>query len=265
VCTPSTYFCSGGNVHLCSSSGLSSTLYSTCTSTQYCQDAQCKDQVCTPNQPVCNGKIATTCNTDGSGYVSGGTDCGTQYCVGAACSDTVLIENFEDGDYNGWTTAGSYSVQAVTNTTAANGTAWSLRQTSSAFNWEGVYRTLPAVSPATISWWARAAQVNAMSTVLALHATTSTTTYLAIHTFDSNGQMMLQCATTITQPYAANTWYHVELRNINWTSRKFDYYVDGVASGIGLSFASTGSSLSRIDLWNPSNGATGYWDEIELK
>jgi hypothetical protein len=90
VCTPSTKFCSGTTVQQCSADGTSSSLYATCTASQYCDppSATCKPQICTPNQPACNVNVATTCNADGSGYAGPSTDCSltSQRCVSGACT-----------------------------------------------------------------------------------------------------------------------------------------------------------------------------------
>jgi hypothetical protein len=96
ACAPNAYYCNLGNVYHCSADGLSTTLYSTCTSTQYCDSstsvATCKAQVCTPGQPACNGTVATTCNANGSGYSGTGTDCAASslLCSSGACvAETV--------------------------------------------------------------------------------------------------------------------------------------------------------------------------------
>jgi hypothetical protein len=96
ACSPNAYYCNLGNVYHCSADGLSTTLYSTCTSTQYCDSsttvATCKAQICTPGQPACNGTVSTTCNAAGSGYTGTGTDCAAtgEVCSAGACvAETV--------------------------------------------------------------------------------------------------------------------------------------------------------------------------------
>src|SRR5260221_12324789 len=77
VCVPSSKSCDLGTVRQCSANGLSSSVYQTCSGSEYCDppSATCKPQICTPNQPACNGSVATTCNNNGSDYAAGGTDC----------------------------------------------------------------------------------------------------------------------------------------------------------------------------------------------
>lgn len=112
VCPPSTLFCDANTVQLCSADGLSSSLYQTCLSTQYCNasTSSCQNQICVPDQPACNGRIATTCNSTGSGYVAGGTDCEDtdEACVAgecAECNSNVLLLGDSD-------TTGNAAMQA---------------------------------------------------------------------------------------------------------------------------------------------------------
>jgi hypothetical protein len=77
VCTAGQRFCQSNAVRTCSAKGDSSSLYTSCSTSQYCDSATatCKALVCTPNQPGCNVNVATTCNSDGSAWVTGGIDC----------------------------------------------------------------------------------------------------------------------------------------------------------------------------------------------
>lgn len=63
-------------------------------------------------------------------------------------------------------------------------------------------------------------------------------------------------------PINANQWYHVEIQNINYTSRTMDVYLDGSLILTGWAFrSSTMSSVDRIHIYN-LNAATASFDEI---
>ena len=116
ACPPSMLFCDANTVQLCSADGLSSSLYQTCLTTQYCSadSAGCQNQICVPDQPACNGRIATTCNSTGSGYLSGGTNCEDtdEACVAgecAECNPNVLLLGDTD-------TTGNAAMQAALET-----------------------------------------------------------------------------------------------------------------------------------------------------
>jgi hypothetical protein len=81
----------------CAADGFSSSLVSTCATTDFCDPATatCKAQICSPGQPVCDGNEVATCNATGSGDTGTETDCtlnrmicGAGSCTSSA-SDTV--------------------------------------------------------------------------------------------------------------------------------------------------------------------------------
>jgi hypothetical protein len=270
VCTPSTNFCELGNVQRCAADGMSSTLWTTCTSSQYCDDetATCRARLCTPDAPACNGNVATTCNSLGSGYLAGGSDCGSLYCVSGTCQSALFVEDFEDGDFDGWTALNAFYTRSVTNTTAAAGTfsLVQMKSTNGSIHYDGLSRTFTSpVQPARISWWARAEQVNQHVAYFIPMATTSTGSDVVFVYFTASGQISVGGNTTVFATYVASRWYNIELRNINWTARTFDVYVDGVLLRASLGMRGTGTSISRLDLYNYSGVGTAYWDHIEFQ
>lgn len=87
ICTANQRFCQSGSVYTCGAQGVSSTLYQTCTASQYCNatstSASCASDICTAGNPICRNDFATTCKSDGSGpEATGGTDCAA---TGKAC------------------------------------------------------------------------------------------------------------------------------------------------------------------------------------
>ncbi len=89
----SSYFCSEGDVWLCSPNGATMTFQYDCAATQYCTDGYyyCRSDLCSQGAAACNGNIATTCNADGSGYQPGGVDCAAdgKVCDGGSCVPKV--------------------------------------------------------------------------------------------------------------------------------------------------------------------------------
>jgi hypothetical protein len=272
ICTPNTNFCENNVVRRCSADGLTSSVWQTCTAAQYCDvpTATCKTRVCTPDAPACNGNVATTCNAIGSGYQPGGTDCSPQFCSAGQCVTALFTDDFEDGDFLGWTALGGTYTRSVTTATAADGTARSFLQTKSGVSNghnDGVYRTFSALQPTTVSWWARQSSTTRAGTYFLLYSTTTTSSYVVWHYFNDQGQIYLSQTPDVLTPYSANTWYHFELRNINWTARTYDYYINGVLTKAGATLLGTGNSISRLDLYHYhySPSTTGYWDEIEFR
>jgi hypothetical protein len=72
-------------------------------------------------------------------------------------------------------------------------------------------------------------------------------------------------ASSVAIPYAANAWYHIELRNLDWTAKRFDYYVNGALIRAAAPFrASSATAVRRLDLFNMTS-ATVYWDQITFE
>ncbi|KPA18056.1 Cadherin domain protein, partial [Candidatus Magnetomorum sp. HK-1] len=66
--------------------------------------------------------------------------------------------------------------------------------------------------------------------------------------------------------YSANTWYHIEVTNMNWTSRTFDFYVNGSLIDSGISFGSTNPSyVNTVYLYNFHYDTYAYWDDIQIE
>jgi hypothetical protein len=155
--------------------------------------------------------------------------------------------------------------RSVTTAAAANGTTRSLLQTFTGFNGGselGVHRDFEFLHPKSVSWWARPSSATAHGTYFVIYSASGT---IVFHHFDNTGQIVLnQSPSPVLTPYTANTWYHFELRNMNWSTATYDYYVNGVLTKAGAKLVGIGNSLRRIALFH-YDATSGYWDEIELR
>jgi len=64
--------------------------------------------------------------------------------------------------------------------------------------------------------------------------------------------------------YQANTWYHLEFKNINWAARTLSFHVNGNLIEAGIPFRAPSSSATRLSFYNYSTANT-WWDEIILR
>jgi len=266
ACVPSAKYCSAGTVRQCSSDGSTSSLYQTCSSTQYCDTATnaCKTQLCTPNQPACNANSTTLCNADGSGYAGTAQSCGTLYCVAGNCQAAMFREDFEDGDFAGWQVGSGSYTRSVTTSTAAAGTTHSLVQTGGATSVQnGLTYTFANVKPTHIGWWVMQPTTTQDGAYFVLSSGSSSNYMAWIYLKDTGYIRIYDSDTQLAEvSYLANTWYHIELRNINWTTKVFDFYVNDVRVSAAFPFRSSSAvDITQLDLFNYDPG-TAYWDEI---
>jgi hypothetical protein len=270
VCPAGTRFCQGQELRQCSTKGDASTLTQTCTATQYCDmtTLACKAQVCTPNQPGCSGNVMATCNADGSGFLSGGTLCDPKFCVNGACSDGILNENFENGSYSDWTPATTNYTISATSTPGANATnyALSMTKTLSGTTPDGLFYSFSTgVQPKSISYWVKSSSTSGSVGYFSLSGAAGTIYYSCFACYLGTGYMTAASTTYNSVSFTSGIWYHVELRNIDWSLRQFDLYINSTQiSTARLSFSGTSTAITRIDLFNVSLSTTGYWDEIQL-
>ena len=233
VCTPSTYFCDTGAVRYCASDGMSSTAYTTCTSTQYCDSTgttpACKARVCTATAAACNGDTLTTCNADGSGYTTGGTDCTTssQLCFGGACAaqavETVASNSSVSSSYTYYAKLNVYKV--------------TLPRTLKVIE---QYLGVPASAPLTWVVFESASQTGTYTSVLS--SNTSMTS--AISGYVSSG--------TLTTPVTLKANYYYAI-GVYWGASAVSYYYSSYTLPLATSF---GSVVSGISVYNTTAAPT---------
>jgi hypothetical protein len=283
-CTPSgKTLCLGSKVVQCYSNGYAHPRES-CTSSEYCDTAtaRCMPLLCTPEQPACNGNHATVCSADGKSYAGEGTSCGTRHCVNGTCKDALFAEDFEDGDLVGWggdldgwqisADGHPYATRTMAPAYAAAGSRYGLLMESGASlsgSLDGISQSFAGLKPSRMSWWMMAPSSTAAGGYFAVSAPGGY--YFAVSYFAENGELVLGYSTAgvgkvfVTIPYMAQTWYHVELRNIDWTDKSFDYYVnDTLVRAAAPLGAESPDGIVGLSLLHPV-GATTYWDEIEFE
>jgi hypothetical protein len=276
VCVAEEVFCQDGDVVQCDSDGMGTTIIQDCLSTEYCDDTgvpQCTPQICLPDQPTCNGNNATTCNSEGSGYTGGSTDCtlAGEVCASGVCVDALFKEDFEDGDYSGWSTGSGSYTRTVTDTTAADGTLYSLTMTGgSGHHEDGLHYVFGAGLVAnSISFWVRSGDTNASDAYFTGHNNTDASGTAIFFIYLRNTGVITNVLSGtydhLNVPYVADTWYHIELRDFDWVNNNYDYYVNDTLISVNVPFRITSaSSLMRLNLYNYSN-STAYWDEIIIR
>jgi hypothetical protein len=60
----------------------------------------------------------------------------------------------------------------------------------------------------------------------------------------------------------ADTWYRIELRDIDWDALRFDLYVDGILVRANLAIAKNARSVDEVRLFGTSGGSSAHFDAI---
>jgi hypothetical protein len=226
-------------------------------------DAECGDWY------WCDAGSCAYCDTDlHCGAICQDCTATSEVCVSGSCeaTSTVLFEeDWEDGDWNGWSSGGGSYTREVTNSTAANGTVYSFHIVGGATDHnDGIYTTVGTLQPSEISYWARSGSVSSADTYFLLNqgSTASLTHEVAFIYFNDEGWIYVAGPSTYVQTYNANVWYHIELKDISWTGKHYDIWVDGTLQSSNVPFRDTSkTSIGRIDLYNYHN-SQAWWDEI---
>jgi len=216
---------------------------------------------CTPNHPVCTGSMANVCNTDGSGYTTAGTACDrpNYACNLAKCVSTALDVTYEDGTIDGADPENGTWTATVVTSTAAAGTAHSLQLTGSTSFYGPYYRVLD-VQASHIGFWLMGPE----GEFLVSSGTNANNNLIRISVYDPPTTYPDSGTYTYAVMITDGAWHHFELRNINWTARTFDIYVDGTLSASKAFPTNFGTSVGYIDFFNNMAGSTSYWDEIDV-
>lgn len=179
----------------------------------------------------------------------------------------VFEDGFETGSYTPTWTIGTSITSAVVNTVSPAIGVYKL----SAFggnstHLNGLSTTFAAATPSVISWYIYPTGNQATSYFVAGDNAVTATNCLVFSYWDgATGNIrFVNSANNVPYPATQNTWYRIDLKNINYTAKTSDIYVNGVLFQTAFAFRSTSLvNVSRLHLYNYNN-ATGYWDHIVI-
>lgn len=184
----------------------------------------------------------------------------------AQCA-TQFYDGFESGSFTPTWSIGS----GIYNNSVPSGSApvgnYHLSMESPGSNgfYQGLYTTFTPAQPAYMSWWMRSnTTTGANGYVIIGDANTPTDNGILFCYFNSGSVLRFYNSTGYNHPISANTWYHVECRNMNWTSRTMDIYLNNVLILSGWAFRSpTATTVDRIYL-NSLVAATAEYDDFTI-
>ncbi|HPI54624.1 MAG TPA: T9SS type A sorting domain-containing protein, partial [Chitinophagaceae bacterium] len=204
-------------------------------------------------------------------YTVVGTDAGG--CTGSATISISLantpnfVDDFETGSLSPTWQSGTGSYTAtVVNTNPAEG-SYNLKLSSTTNNnfYQGRYVTFPSAQPTYVSWWAKTNTTTAANGyfVLGDNNIASNNGILFVY-FNATSSLRFFNTTGYNYPIVANQWYFIEARNINWTTKTMDIYVDNVLILPGWAFRTpTATDVTQFHLHSLSASDPEY-DRIQI-
>ena len=180
-----------------------------------------------------------------------------------ATTPLPFVDGFESGSLSGWSVGSGSGVRDISSQTVAAG-AKSFHQlyTGPVGHFTGISRSFDAGGkPSAVSFWIRSASTSTSAAYFVLYGGG----YDAIWFFaKETGNLYVNGDES--QPFLANVWYHVEFRDIDWTAKNFDYYVNGalVKTNIAFRNASAVAGFDTLYLYNFSTNSEAWWDDVRV-
>lgn len=173
-----------------------------------------------------------------------------------------FFDGFESGNFNNWTvnnTANTYSITSVNPATGSN--SLSIVGSSS----QGLEYVF---TPDTVKYFSaklRSDDLSGASNYLYLGNSQSNFGICAVSHLGTN-QYRFQGSTTFTYTTAAaGDWMHFELKNIDYTTKQYDVYVNGALQFANMGFNNSfTSNMSEVNLFNFDGVNAGYYDDIRI-
>ncbi len=238
-----------------------------CTTASCPEGYQCVGNSC----DLCFGQMACGSSCTDCSQVGG-------YCVADSCvASPCFVEMFDrTTPLAPWVSGGGVTY------TFDGGSRLKLEGGTSPSRYNGVYTSLSSASQieaATYFIWVSFGDTLYSTGHFALHSsdTPSSSTLITEIWFDADGYIKAGAPSgtaIIVKKYeisgstkAVGHSYLIELKNINWTTKTFDLFLNGIPARSSLNFVNDLSSIKRIDLYNFSSGAEAFsmWDNIALK
>ncbi|TAL63296.1 MAG: choice-of-anchor D domain-containing protein, partial [Bacteroidetes bacterium] len=216
--------------------------------------------------------VTLGCNTASTSTLTiGNTGLGIldfDIAIEASGTGASFYEGFESGNIATWTNEGGAYTKQVITAAPANGT-YDFQLIGGSNGWlDGISHSFAASQPSYISFKIKSegGNMGASNDVMIGQASDISGSgpigYFWVDNNSSTVNMYTGWSGTLSYPVDYNTWHKIEFRNINYSTHKFDYYVDGSLMMLNISFENSNiNSLDVVHLFSYDFN-TSYFDEI---
>jgi hypothetical protein len=176
----------------------------------------------------------------------------------------IFYDGFESGAYMPtWSDgAGTYTRTVTTVAPAVGAYCFSLTGGANS-HYDGIYGAIPTTQATDISWRVKGDGTAHGGYIVVGDANTNSNSGIAFVRITDIGTLRFYDGTTnFDYPIVAGTWYNVEMRDIDWTNKHFDIWIDGVLEVTDFAFRSTATTeISEVHFYN-FHSTTTYLDEF---
>jgi uncharacterized repeat protein (TIGR01451 family) len=185
--------------------------------------------------------------------------------LGGTALGSIFTDDFEDGNFDGWTAGGGEFVRQVTEEQSADGSRSCTLIGGANQHYGGLEHDLPNVRPDWMRFAVRGSRTDASGGYVVVGTSTNRGDRAAFFFMESGGSMGLyeDAGFRHQVPYTANRWYQIGLA-FSWTNRTVDFYVDDVLVERDIPFRGASvTRLSKVWLYN-YDYTQSWWDDIQF-
>ena len=178
-----------------------------------------------------------------------------------------FYDGFESGNISTWIDEGGAYTKQVTSSSPGNGSYALEMIGGTSTHLSGLSHTFTQSSPDYISFKIKSSTntVNNNSyVIIGDNPATWDDGIIYLH-MNSNGNIWINSGNVAPTLYNANQWYNIELMNIDFVTKTYDYYVNGGLISSGVSFLNSSlNSINEVHLYGYSSGEYSYFDDIQI-
>ncbi|MBU0487078.1 MAG: T9SS type A sorting domain-containing protein [Bacteroidetes bacterium] len=191
------------------------------------------------------------------------------FCI-TTSAQIIFDDGFESGSYSPiWVNDGGSYSKTVVSTGSIEG-AYNLEMNGSDLShFSGLSTYFTVSQPNKISWYVKTNSITSASGYVVIGPQFMTGLNSLVFSYIGTSKLWFSQATgmpTFSTPISNNTWYFIELKDINWTTRTYDLYINNVLQMSSYPFRDQNvDNVCKIALYNYNGGVISNFDKIVIE
>lgn len=182
----------------------------------------------------------------------------------------IFDDGFETGSFSPtWVDQGGSYSKTVVSVGSIEGVYNLEMNGSSLAHFSGIKTSFQVSQPDKISWYVKTNDINSASGYVVVGPQFMTGINSLVFSYIGTGKLWFSQALgmpTYSTPILNNTWYFIELRDINWTTRTYDLYINNLLKMSSYPFRDQNViNVSEIALYNYNGSVISNFDKIVIE